>query len=141
MKKTFCFSNLSNMKTDTTQLHSDPFMIFTAVLFLPFAQSLSCVQLFVTPWTIALQAPLSMGILQARILEWVAISFSRGSAWSRDPACISCIGRQILYHRATWEALSPPIASYLKQNQEETCWGFLHEIIKKYKHFYGGLKS
>ena len=107
MKKTFCFSNLSNMKTDTTQLHSDPFMIFTAVLFLPFAQSLSCVQLFVTPWTIALQAPLSMGILQARILEWVAISFSRGSAWPRDPACISCIGRQILYHRATWEALPP----------------------------------
>ena len=31
----------------------------------------SCVQLFVTPWTAAHQAPLSMGILQARILEWV----------------------------------------------------------------------
>ena len=29
------------------------------------------------PWTIACQAPLSMGILQARILEWVAISSSR----------------------------------------------------------------
>ena len=29
------------------------------------------------PWTVARQAPLSMGILQARILEWVAISFSR----------------------------------------------------------------
>ena len=37
---------------------------------------LSHVQLFVTPWTIACQAPLSMGILQARILDWVAISFS-----------------------------------------------------------------
>ena len=31
------------------------------------------VQLFVTPWIIAHQAPLSMGILQARILEWVAM--------------------------------------------------------------------
>ena len=40
---------------------------------------LSHVQLFATPWTVALQAPLSMGILQARILKWVAISFSRGS--------------------------------------------------------------
>ena len=30
-----------------------------------------------TPWTVAHQAPLSMAILQARILEWVAISFSR----------------------------------------------------------------
>ena len=33
---------------------------------------LSHVRLFSTPWTIACQAPLSMGILQARILEWVA---------------------------------------------------------------------
>ena len=30
------------------------------------------------------QAALSMGILQARTLEWVATSFSRGSSWSRD---------------------------------------------------------
>ena len=36
-------------------------------------KSLSRVRLFVTPWTVALQAPLSMGILQARILEWVAM--------------------------------------------------------------------
>ena len=47
------------------------------------------------------------GILQARILEWVVISFSRGSSRPRDQICIpcgSCIGRQILYHCATWEA-------------------------------------
>ena len=37
----------------------------------------SHVWLFVTPWTVARQAPLSTGILLARILEWVAISFSR----------------------------------------------------------------
>ena len=36
----------------------------------------SRVRLCVTPWIVALQAPLSMGILQARILEWVAISVS-----------------------------------------------------------------
>ena len=40
-----------------------------------------CVGLFVTPRTAARQAPLSMGTLQARILEWVAISFSTNS-WS-----------------------------------------------------------
>ena len=47
------------------------------------------------------------GISQARTLEWVAISFSRGSSWSRDWTCISCIsfiGRQILNHCDTWEA-------------------------------------
>ena len=46
---------------------------------------LSCVQLFTTPWTQACQAPLSVdGILQARILEWVAIPFSRGSSSPGD---------------------------------------------------------
>ena len=40
------------------------------------AQSLSSVPLFVTPWTVARQAPLVRGISQARILEWIAISFS-----------------------------------------------------------------
>ena len=37
------------------------------------------------------------GILQARILEWVAISFSRGSSRPRDRTHVSCIGRWILY--------------------------------------------
>ena len=32
-----------------------------------------------TPWTVALQTPLPTGILQARILEWVAMPSSRGS--------------------------------------------------------------
>ena len=44
---------------------------------------LSCVQLCVTPWTVAHQASLSMGILQARILEWVAMACSRG--WIFQP--------------------------------------------------------
>ena len=49
------------------------------------------------------------GIFQARILEWVAISFSRGSSWPRDQThipCVSCTDRQILYHCATREALT-----------------------------------
>ena len=47
------------------------------------------------------------GIFQAGILEWVAISFSRGSSCLKVRTlifCISCIGRPLLYHRATWEA-------------------------------------
>ena len=44
----------------------------------------SHVLLFVTPWTVARQAPLPMGILQARILEWVAMPSSRGSSQPRD---------------------------------------------------------
>ena len=37
-----------------------------------------------------------LGIFQARIREWVAISFSRGSSWPKDETCVSCIGRQII---------------------------------------------
>ena len=44
------------------------------------------------------------GILQARIPEWVAISFSRRSSLTRDWTCVSCIGRWVLYQRATREA-------------------------------------
>ena len=44
------------------------------------AQSLSRVQLFVTPRPAARQAPLSMGLSQASILEWVAVSFSTGTS-------------------------------------------------------------
>ena len=42
------------------------------------------------------------GISQARILEWVAIPFSRGSSWPRDQTRVSCgssIGRRILYSK------------------------------------------
>ena len=44
------------------------------------------------------------GILQARILEWVVIPFSRVSSWPRDLTCVSCIGRGILYCWATGKA-------------------------------------
>ena len=49
----------------------------------------------------------SMGFSMARMLKWVAISYSRGSFQPRDPthvSCISCAGRRILYHCSTWEA-------------------------------------
>ena len=54
------------------------------------------------------------GIFQARILEWVAISYSRGSSQPRDWTCISwisCTGEWILYHCATWEAQKMRIIS------------------------------
>ena len=47
------------------------------------------------------------GILQARILEWIGISFSRGSSLPRGQtqvSCVSFIGKQILYHCTTWKS-------------------------------------
>ena len=56
-----------------------------------------CVRFFATPWNCSLPVSSVHGIVQARILEWGAISSSRGSSWSRDwtlVSYISCIGRQ-----------------------------------------------
>ena len=46
------------------------------------------------------------GISQAKMVEKIAISFSRGSYQPRDPIPISCIGRWILYHSASREVLA-----------------------------------
>ena len=46
------------------------------------------------------------GIFHARTLEWVAISFSRGSSQPKDQTRVSCIGRQARYHWATGKVLS-----------------------------------
>ena len=43
-------------------------------------------------------------VSQARILEWVAISFSRGSSQSKSWTHVSSTGRQVLYHWAIREA-------------------------------------
>ena len=65
------------------------------------AKLLSCVLIFATPWAVAQQVALSMGILQPRTLEWVAMPSSRGPSQPRDQthiSSVSCIGSQVLYH-------------------------------------------
>ena len=80
------------------------------------SQLLSLIRLFVTLWTVALptltpQAPLFIGF-PARILEWVAISYSEGSFQPRDRTCVSCLSRRILYYYwVTWESLGSKEAS------------------------------
>ena len=69
-------------------------------------QSLSCVWLF-DPTNCSQPGSSVQGIFWARILEWVAISYSRGPSWPRDRTWVSCvsrIGRQILCRCTTWEA-------------------------------------
>ena len=68
------------------------------------AVSFSCVQLYATPWTAAHQVPLSMGILQARILEWVTMPSSGASSWPRKQTGVSCIADRFFTSWATREA-------------------------------------
>ena len=48
-------------------------------------------------WTVAPPGSSVHGILQARMLEWVAIPFSRGSSQPRDRIKVSCTCTQIDY--------------------------------------------
>ena len=66
-----------------------------------------------TPWTAARQAPLSMGILQARILEWIAVPFSRGSSQPRDWTQVSHIADGFFTDWATREARHFFLAVYM----------------------------
>ena len=63
---------------------------------------LSRAQLFATPWIVACTELLCPWDFQARVLEWVAISFARESSQPRDQTQVSNPGlshcRQMLYH-------------------------------------------
>ena len=69
-------------------------------------RSLSHVRLFATqtPWDCSPPGSSVYGILQARILEWVAISFSKGSSWPRDRIQVSHIAGRRFNLWATREA-------------------------------------
>ena len=69
------------------------------------AESLSCVRLLrPIDYTIALPDSSVHEIPQARILEWAAVSFSRGSSQPQDQIRVSCIAGGFITMRGTREA-------------------------------------
>ena len=83
---------------------------------------LNCVQLFATTWTVANQAPLSMGILQARILAWTVMP-SQGNFPTQglNPGLLHC--RWILYHLRHQE--SPKILEWVANRFSRGSWVML----------------
>ena len=79
-------------------LHVEVFLTAVAVYLT------SCIQLFVTPWTVAHQAPVSMGFPRQEYWSGLLFSFPGESSRFRDLTCASCIGRWILYLWTTREA-------------------------------------
>ena len=66
------------------------------------------------PWTAARQAPLSMWILQARILEWVAMSSSKGSSQPKDQTQVSHIaGGFFTIYKITNKDLLCSVGNYI----------------------------
>ena len=66
-----------------------------SVLLSPFicVRAQSCLTLLCNPMDCTPPGSSNHRILQARILEWIAVSSSRGSSWPRDWTCVSCIAR------------------------------------------------
>ena len=69
------------------------------------------------------------GIFQARVLEWVAISFSRGSSWPRDWTRVSCIAGRCFTIWATRKAHNPEEHAYTKKEEKYYFWVTLKREI------------
>ena len=91
-----------------TELSGKPFSLYACML-----SRFSHVWFFATLWTVARQAPLSMWILQARTLEWVAMSSSRISSQPRDQTQVSHIAGWFFTNWATRKALLAPSVQLL----------------------------
>ena len=90
--------------------------------------------------SVACQAPLSMGILQARILEWVVMPSSRGSSQTRNWTQVSGITGGFFTNWATMEAeeyWSGKLFQRIFPTQELN-WGLLHWRQILYKQSYQG---
>ena len=116
------------------------FLVFTVVVRATWdaatkCWSLSCVWLF----AIMDCSPLGSfvhGILQARILEWVAIPFSRGSSRPRDRILFSCIAGRLFTVWTTREATvwAAREAGPLCLQGQQICWSGLMETPNLIKH-------
>ena len=89
--------------------------------------SVARVHLFATPWTVAHQAPLSVRILQARILEWIAMPSSRGSSQPRDWTEVSRIAGRFF---TAWATI------VIWWNIYGLCPQFLKQGLKKFNLFF-----
>ena len=107
-----CFWELSHSENQLSFLqlrnrirNKDIYLFFIFRLFLFFiAKSLQSCPTLCDPVDCSLPGSSVQGILQERILEWIAMPSSRGSSWARDPtriSCVSCIAGRFF----TWWAI------------------------------------
>ena len=111
-------------RTELVKKPTNIILIFTNVLYHVLCVCVLVTELFANPWPVATLPGSSVyGILQTRILELVAIPFSRGSSWPRDQTLVSCIAGRFF---TTWTTREAPIIisctyHYIFQEQGKWC--------------------
>ena len=103
------------------------FLVFATVLLWLFSHSV--VWLSVTPWTVACQAPLSMGFLRQEY--WCCHFLLQGIFPTQGLNPSLLLGRQFLYHWATWEVLAVVWGSiFVCQVWELLCYHYPGSMVK-----------
>ena len=109
--------------------HTQNALLFESIISSMCVLSHLVVSDFATLWTVAFQAPLSMGFSRQEHWSGSAVPSSRESSRPRDQthiSYVSCIDRQFPHHSATWEAPS---------HQYTSPKTFLFHPKKTMKHF------
>ena len=113
---------------DSTNSSYNKQQLFSKLSEIILSGMLSCVWLFCNHVDCSLPGSSVHGMFQARILEWVAISYSRGCSQPRDRngiSCFSCIGRQILLPLSHLES---PLISWASKISKNKIWEYLAEL-------------
>ena len=79
-----------------------PFEVWVDVWAVCMLSGFSCVHLFVTLWTAARQAPLSMGFPRQEYWSGLPFPSPRGSSWPRDQTRISCTSHSLYHGDLIW---------------------------------------
>ena len=87
----------------------------------------SCLTLF-NPMGWSPPGSLVHGILQTRILEWVSVSFSRGSSQPRNWTQVSCVAGGVFTIWATGEALFPQMITEKLTRGTSQAWSLVREL-------------
>ena len=105
------------------------------------SQSLSSAQLFANPWTVACQATLSMGILQTRIREWVAMPSSRGSSQPRNQTQVSSTVSTFSTIWANREALTEKYIGYCRGSSQPRDRTQVSHIVSRFLTSWGAREA
>ena len=120
-----CYSSLTSFYSSVILLHEVKMKLSVAQM---------CLTLF-DPMNCSLPGSSVHGILQARILEWVAIPFSGRSYWPRDWMCISCIAGRFFYslsHQGSPILLHIlPLISYFHGRTRSWCF-VVHHLLSSH---------